>query len=69
MAPHWILGNGEFKQFMGNRVRKIREKDHILWRHVANQDNAADLGRRGGHVSNTNFPWCEGPDWLVTEEN
>ena len=69
VAPHWILGNREFKQFMGNRVRKIQEKDHILWRHVPNQDNPADLGSWRGHVGNTNCLWCEGSDWLITEEN
>ena len=69
VAPHWILGNGEFKQFMGNRISKIREKNHIQWRHVPNQDNPADLGSRGGHVDNTNCLWWEGSDWLVTEEN
>ena len=30
MVLHWIRGSGEFKQFVGNRVRKIREKDRIL---------------------------------------
>ena len=27
VALHWIRGNGEYKQFMGNRVRKIQEKE------------------------------------------
>ena len=26
VALHWIRGNGEFKQFVKNRVRKIQEK-------------------------------------------
>ena len=69
VALHWIRVNGEFKQFVANRVRKIREKDYIQWRHVPSQDNPADLGSRGGHVNNTNRLWWEGPDWLTAEEN
>ena len=69
MALHWIRGSGEFKQFVGNRVRKIREKGYIKWRHVPSQDNPADLGSRGGYVDSANCLWWKGPDWLVSEEN
>ena len=62
VALHWIRGSGEFKQFVGNRVRKIREKDYIQWRHVPSQDNPADLGSRGGHVDSANCLWWKGPD-------
>ena len=63
VALHCIRGSGEFKQFVGNRVRKIREKDYIKWRHVPSQDISADLGSRGGHVDSANCLWWEGPDW------
>ena len=33
VALHWIRGNGDFKQFVTNRVRKIREHGDIMWRH------------------------------------
>ena len=46
VALHWIRGSGKFKHFVGNHVRKIREKDYIKWRHVPSQDNPADLGSR-----------------------
>ena len=69
VALHWIRGSGEFKQFVGNRVRKIREKGYIKWRHVPSQDNPADLGSRGGYVDSANSLWWKGPDWLVSEEN
>ena len=46
VALHWIRGNGEFKQFVENRVRKIQEKSYIEWRHVTSADNPADLGSR-----------------------
>ena len=33
VALHWIKGGGSmYKQFVANRVSKIREKDYITWR-------------------------------------
>ena len=49
VALHWIRGNGKCKQFVRNRVRKIREKE-INWRHVPTKENPADMGNRGGDV-------------------
>ena len=69
VALHWIRGGGDFKQFVGNRVRKIQEKDYIQWNHVPTQENPADLGSRGGKVSETDRLWWEGPEWLTTKEN
>ena len=69
VALHWMRGSGGFKQFVGNRVRKIREKDYINWRHVPSKDNQADLGSRGGHVDSANCLRWKCPDWLVNEEN
>ena len=34
VAFQWIRRSGEFKQFVGNRVRKIQEKDYIQGRHI-----------------------------------
>ena len=31
VALHWIRGGGSYKQFVSNRVRKINEKDYIIW--------------------------------------
>ena len=50
VALHWIRGSGEYKQFVSNRVRKIREKTEITWRHVPSQENPSDLASRGGLV-------------------
>lgn len=44
VALHWIKGAGEYKQFVGNHVRKIKEKEAVVWRHVPTQENPADLG-------------------------
>ena len=64
VALHWIRGASEYKQFVGNRVRKIKEKESVIWRHVPTQENPADLGSRGGPVNKENVLWWEGPNWL-----
>ena len=68
VALHWIRGNGDYKQFVGNRVQKIQEKSYIEWRHVTPVDNPADLGSRGGTVSKSANLWWSGPEWLIHEE-
>ena len=64
VALHWIRGAGDYKQFVGNRVRKIREHADVTWRHVPTQDNPADLASRGGPVTQENQLWWKGPEWL-----
>ena len=68
VALHWIRGNGEFKQFVGNRVRRIQEKSYIEWRHVTSADNPADLGSRGGDVSKSAALWWNGSAWLLDQD-
>ena len=63
VALHWIRGNGEYKQFVGNRVKKIQEKQ-ITWRHVPTEENRADMGSRGGEVNKLTTHWWRGPSWL-----
>ncbi|XP_046863210.1 uncharacterized protein LOC124456953 [Xenia sp. Carnegie-2017] len=50
VALCWINGQGEYRQFVANRVRKIQQHHHIVWRHVPTTENPADIGSRGGHV-------------------
>ncbi|XP_068721567.1 uncharacterized protein, partial [Montipora capricornis] len=64
VALYWILGGGDYKQFVANRVRKIREYVEVIWRHVPTEDNPADLASRGGLVSKENQLWWSGPEWL-----
>ena len=66
VALHWIRGAGEYKQFVGNRVRKIRESEHVTWRHVPTLKNPADLGSRGGPVDKDDL-WWNGPKWLCDQ--
>ena len=57
---HWIRGEGEYKQFVQNRVNKIRAQPEISWRHVRTSDNPADLASRGGTVGGSTL-WWNGP--------
>ena len=45
VALHWIKGNGEYKQFVSIRVRKIEEIDYIQWRYVLTDENISDMGK------------------------
>lgn len=48
VALHWIRGEGSaYKQFVVNRVNKIRDKTYIQWRHVGTYQNPTDIGSRG----------------------
>ena len=64
VALFWILGTGEYKQFVANRVNKIRQHSSITWHHVPTSENPADLGSRGGSVVDAPL-WRYGPQWLV----
>ena len=67
VALHWIVGNGQYRQFVANRVQKIRQHSQIQWRHVPTTDNPADLASRGGQVANAEL-WWNGPTWLRDPE-
>ena len=48
---------------MSNRVEKIQAHSEVTWRQVGTSENPADLGSRGGGV--TEHPsWCNEPKWL-----
>ena len=67
VALHWIRGSGEFKQFVQNRVTKIRAQSDMVWRHVSSEENPADLASRGGAVNGPTL-WWNGPKWLANRE-
>ena len=63
LAYFMIQSNqNEWKQFVSNRVAKIKEKKNIVWRHCPGIHNPADIGSRG--TSNLPPCWLEGPEWL-----
>ena len=68
VALYWLNGGGEYKQFVANRVRKIKSNERLQWRHVPTKDNPADLGSRGGPVENNQL-WWNGPHWLTDRES
>ena len=65
VALHWIKGNGDYRQFVANRVSKIQQHSFIQWRYVLSDQNPADLGSRGGRVDKSAKLWWEGPAWLA----
>ena len=67
VALHWIGGNGSYKQFVSNRVLKIRQHTDVKWRYVNTEENPADLASRGGPVDQNNL-WWSGPSWLSDRE-
>ena len=67
VALHWIM-RGNFKQFVANRVAKIKSNTQLEWRHVPTKENPADLGSRGGPVKGNQL-WWKGPEWLADRKN
>jgi len=60
---HWLKGEGQYKQFVANRVSKMQSHPGVSWHHVPTEENPANLGSRGGHVTDCK-PWWSGPVWL-----
>ncbi|XP_068675546.1 uncharacterized protein [Montipora foliosa] len=69
VALHWIRGNGDYKKFVANRVRKIRDHNNVTWRHVPTNDNPVDYASRGGMLTEGNQLWWKGPTWLADPTN
>ena len=63
VALYWIHGQGDYRQFVANRVTKIQEHSQVKWGHVPTHENPADLGSRGGKVVDNDL-WTLGPEWL-----
>mgnify|MGYP001798323262 CR=1 FL=1 len=62
---HWLLEQGEYRQFVANRVAKILSHPEIEWRYVESSDNPADLASRGRQVTELSRT---GPQWLAYPE-
>ena len=62
VALHWIKGGNKYKQFVSNRVAKIKEKDYIQWRHVPTLENPADIASRGCLPGKLTDSWFKGPE-------
>ena len=69
VALHWTRGRGSYKQFVSNRVNKIREKDFISWRHVPTDRNPVDISSQGCSVDKISTKWWNEPSWLLCQQN
>ena len=69
VALNWPRGRETYKQFVSNRVKKMRERDFINLRHVPTDRNPADIGSRGCSVDKIPTEWCNGPLWLQCQQN
>ena len=67
VALYWIHGQGEYRQFVSNRVHKIQQHQNVKWHHVPTSENPADLRSRGGSVVDHQL-WQQGPSWLRDPE-
>ena len=63
-ALHWLRDQGEYRQFVTNCVRRIQSHPNTQWRHVPSTENPADLGSRGGSVTDVQL-WWRGSEWLA----
>ena len=63
VALHWLRDQGEYRQFVTNRVQKIQSHPNTQWRHVPSTENPADLGSCGASVTDVKL-WWRGPEWL-----
>ena len=61
---HWLSGNGEYKQFVKNRITKRKSRGYIHWSYVPTNENTADIGSRGCPASKIPEFWFQGPKWL-----
>ena len=63
VALYWINGQGEYRQFVANRVAKIQSHTRVEWHHVTTKQNPADVGSRGGNIVGNDLGRT-GPEWL-----
>ena len=68
VALHWVRGNGQFKEFVANRVAKVQLQPEIKWLYVPTQDYPVDMASRGGGAVTTPL-WWTGPEWLQDHDS
>jgi hypothetical protein len=65
IALAWIFSNEKLDTWTRNRVREIRKMPKSLqYKHVATDNNPADLATRGVTATNLDEFWFNGPAWL-----
>ena len=63
VALYWIKDQGDYRQFVANRIQKICQHENVIWHYVPTGENPADVGSRGGNINHNNL-WKHGPPWL-----
>ena len=63
------MGGSRYKQFVSNRVAKVKEKEFIEWRYVPTELNPADVANRGAYSHKLGDQWYKGPSWLQDSED
>ena len=48
VALYWINGQGEYRQFVSNRVAKIKDHDRVQWHYVSSEEKPCGLGKSRG---------------------
>ena len=61
------MGAREYKQLVGNCVRKIQEHSEIKCHHVTSEENPVNFASHGGSVEGVEL-WWKGPKWLADGE-
>ena len=64
LVLYWLNEKENFRQIVGNRLSKIREKVFLNWCHIPNKEKPAEIGSRRSLIANISRVWREGPSWL-----
>ena len=54
---YWLNKKGNYKQFVGNRLNQIREKEFVNWCFVSTKENPADIAIKGSLIKNIWQVW------------
>ena len=63
------LQNNMYKQFVSNRVHKIKQQNFLQCNYVPTAENPADIGSRGCKEIDIKNTWANGPSYLSDRGN
>ena len=68
---HWLTTTKPMAVFVDNRLRELRQHQHLTFRFVPTDQNPADIPTRGATVSDLSSSslWWSGPSWLCQPED
>ena len=65
----WFQDNNGYKQFVSNRVQKIKQQSFLQWNYVPTTEDSADIGGRECKGIDIKIFWTNGLSWLPDREN